>query len=94
MKLTLKVTTTDGAYVVNTTFANIVEWERKTKRLASDLARGIGYEDLAFLAWAAAKSAGITVPLIYDDYVKKLVDIDVEANETQNPIQPEPGATD
>jgi hypothetical protein len=94
MKLTLKVITTDDTYVVQTTFANVVEWERKTKRLASDLARGIGYEDLAFLAWAAAKSAGITVPLVYDDYVKKLVDIDVEANESQNPIQPEPGATD
>ena len=94
MKLTLHVTTQDNDYNVTTNFFNIIEWERKTKRLASDLARGIGYEDLAFLAWAAAKSAGITVPLIYDDYVKKLVDIDVEANETQNPIQPEPGATD
>ena len=93
MKLSLNVTTTDGAYKVQTTFANVVEWERKTKRLASDLARGIGYEDLAFLAWAAAKTAGITVPLLYDDYVKKLVDIDVESNETENPTLPEPGVT-
>lgn len=93
MKLSLNVTTTDGAYKVQTTFANVVEWERKTKRLASDLARGIGYEDLAFLAWSAAKTAGITVPLLYDDYVKKLVDIDVESNETENPTLPELGVT-
>jgi hypothetical protein len=93
MKLTLNVTTTDDRYEVTTTFANIIEWERKTKRQASDLARGIGYDDLAFLAWAASKTAGITVPLMYDDFVKKIVDLDVTSNEPQNPTPPEAGVT-
>ena len=93
MKLTLNVTTTDNNYEVTTIFANIVEWERKMKRQASDLARGIGYDDLAFLAWAAAKSAGITVPLVYDDFVKKIVALDVVDNEPQNPTPPEAGVT-
>jgi hypothetical protein len=93
MKLTLNVTTTDNHYEVTTIFANIVEWERKMKRQASDLARGIGYDDLAFLAWAAAKSAGITVPLVYDDFVKKIVELDVISNEPQNPTPPEAGVT-
>jgi len=93
MKLTLNVTTTDNNYEVTTIFANIVEWERKMKRQASDLARGIGYDDLAFLAWAASKSAGVTVPLMYDDFVKKIVALDVVDNEPQNPTPPEAGVT-
>jgi|DEB19_MinimDraft_2_1074335.scaffolds.fasta_scaffold150984_2 hypothetical protein len=93
MKLTLNVTTTDNNYEVTTIFANIVEWERKMKRQASDLARGIGYDDLAFLAWAASKSAGVTVPLVYDDFVKKIVALDVVDNEPQNPTPPEAGVT-
>jgi len=63
------------------------------KRQASDLARGIGYDDLAFLAWAASKSAGVTVPLVYDDFVKKIVALDVVDNEPQNPTPPEAGVT-
>jgi hypothetical protein len=93
MKLTLKIVTTDNAYEVKTTFANVIEWERKMKRQASDLARGIGYDDLAFLAWSASKTSGVTVPLIYDDFVKKIVDLDVVNEEPQNPTPPEAGVS-
>lgn len=93
MKLTLKVKTTDNEYNVTTTFGNIIEWERKTKRQASDLARGIGYEDLAFLAYTASKTAGIAVPLIFDDFIKKIVELDVNDQQPENPTPPEAGAT-
>jgi hypothetical protein len=93
MKLTLKVTTTDQQYEVCTTFANIIQWERKSKRQASDLAKGIGYEDLAFFAFEASKTAGVTIPLMFDDFIKKIVEIDIVSNETENPTPPEPTAS-
>lgn len=91
MKITLSVDTGDGPQVVTTSFFNVVTWERKYKRPASQLAAGIAAEDLAFLAYEASKSAGITVPLIFDDYLKKIVALDVVSSEDQNPT--EPGAT-
>ena len=43
MQLTLKVIFIDGnAYEVDTNLMTIVNWERKYKRKASDMAAGIG----------------------------------------------------
>lgn len=94
MKLTLHVTTQDNDYNVTTSFFNIIEWERKTKRQASDLSKGIGYEDLAYLAYAASKTAGIIVPAVFDDFMKKIVDLEVVSDEPSNPTQPEAGVSD
>lgn len=91
MKITLSVDTGNGPETVTTTFFNVVTWERKFKRPASQLANGIAAEDLAFLAYEASKAAGITVPLVFDDYVKKIVSLDVVTSEDQNPTAP--GAT-
>ena len=90
MKLTLKVVQEGNAYEVTTSLANIIEWERKFKAKASSLANGIGMEDLAFLAWSAAKSSGVVVPLMFDDYVKRLEAIEVVSQETENPTNGEP----
>jgi hypothetical protein len=50
MKLTLSVRLADGeTYQVVTNLFVIISWERKFKRRASDLANGIGMEDLAFM---------------------------------------------
>lgn len=91
MKITMSVDTGSGPQTVTTTFFNVVTWERKYKRPASQLAAGIAAEDLAFLAYEASKTAGLTVPLVFDDYLKKIVSIDVVASEDQNPT--DPGAT-
>ena len=88
MKITLQVDTGNGPEIVTTTFWNVIAWERKTKRPASQLANGIGAEDLAFLAFEASKAAGITVPLVFDDYAKKIVSLEVVNQEDQNPTQP------
>lgn len=93
MRLTLNVTTQDGSYRVTTTLATIVEWERRFKRKASDLANGIGMEDLAFLAYESAKAAGIVVPIVFDDYIKTLVAVDPEGD-TANPTHAAPGDAD
>jgi len=55
MQLTLKVELPDNTYTVTTNLYVVVAWERKFKRKASDMANGIGIEDLAFLAFEASK---------------------------------------
>ena len=86
MKLNLHVTTNDGDdYTVTTNLYVVVAWERKYKRKASELSTGIGVEDLAFMAFESCKQSGITVPAVFDDYVKKLAAIEVVGEEPENP---------
>ena len=86
MKLTLKVDTGDGAYEVTTSLKNMVAWERKFKRKASELASGVGMEDLAFLAFEATKNAGIVCSPVFDDFIDSIVTLDVvEEEPTANP---------
>ena len=90
MQLTLKVTTDQTTYEVTTNLYVIIAWERKFKQKASNLATGVGLEDLAFMAFESCKVHGITVPAIFDDYVKKLVAIEVISDEPTNPIEEAP----
>jgi len=85
MKLTLKVETADTTYEVVTNLYVIVMWERKYKRKASEMAAGIGVEDLAFMAYEASKLNKIVVPTEFDTFVKNLVNIDVLNTEAPNP---------
>jgi hypothetical protein len=90
MQLTLKVTTDQTTYEVKTNLYVIIAWERKFKQKASNLATGVGLEDLAFMAFESCKIHGISVPAIFDDYVKKLVAIEVITDEPTNPIEEAP----
>lgn len=81
MQLHLKVTTNETTYDVSTNLGVIVAWERKYKRKASDMAQGVGIEDLAFLAYESAKHKKIVVPASFDDYISKLVNIEVVEQE-------------
>ena len=85
MQLTLKVTTDQTTYEVKTNLYVIIAWERKFKQKASNLATGVGLEDLAFMAFESCKVHCISVPAIFDDYVKKLVAIEVITDEPTNP---------
>lgn len=85
MKIDLKVTTEEGTYTVRTNLFVVVAWERKYKRKASELASGIGAEDLAYLAYEAAKQHGMVVPIVFDDYVKAIESIEVVGQEPENP---------
>jgi hypothetical protein len=44
-------------------------------------------EHLAFLAFEGAKQSGITVPAIFDDYIKKLVSVEPVGDEPVNPTE-------
>ena len=78
MQLTLKPVFKDGnSYEVQTNLMTIVLWERKYKRKASDMAAGIGVEDLAFMCYEASRSNGITVPANLDAFINSLTNIEV-----------------
>ena len=87
MKLSIKINTGEGDYVVETNLFHIVQLERKYKVKASDLASGISIEMLGYLAHEAAKQQGHNPPLVLDDFLKKLVTLDVLENEAANPIE-------
>jgi len=88
MQLKLKINTGEGEYEVSTNLYVIVTWERKFKRKASDLASGgIGMEDLAFMAYEATKQQGITVPAMFDDFIKRLITLEVVEAEGANPTE-------
>jgi hypothetical protein len=88
MKITLNVEQQDGqTYQVTTNLFSIVALERKFKIRASDLASGVAMEHLAFLAFEGAKQNGITVPAVFDDYIKKLVSVEVVGEDTANPTE-------
>jgi hypothetical protein len=78
MQLTLKPVFKDGnTYEVQTNLMTIVLWERKYKRKASDMAAGIGVEDLAYMCYEASRLNKITVPANLDLFIGSLKNIEV-----------------
>jgi hypothetical protein len=88
MKLMLEVRPVDGEpYTVETNLFTIVAVERKFKVQASSFAQGVSLEVLAFMAYEASKQAGVTVPAIFDDFIRKTESIDVVGEEPANPTE-------
>ena len=84
MQLKLKATLNVGTVnEVTTNLMTVVSWERKYKRKASEMAAGIGVEDLAYLCYEATRASGTTVPGTLDQFIALLASIDVL--ETQDP---------
>ena len=88
MQITMRVNIGDGDYTVSTNLYTIVMWERKYKRKISQISEGgIGMEDLSFMAHEASKQQGILVPLMLDDFIKKLIDLEVVDQPDANPTE-------
>lgn len=85
MKLKIRYVADGIDYEVTTTLATIVAWERRFKRKASEMAQAAGIEDLAYMAWEAAKAAKVVVPGSFDMFVEQLEEIDVIAEEAPRP---------
>jgi len=86
MKLTLRVDQGDGPIEVSTNLFTIVAWERRFKTKASKIADGIGMEDLAFMAHQALQQNGVVVPVVLDDFIKKLIVLEVVDTEADTPF--------
>lgn len=82
MKLTLEVTPAEGSpYRVTTNLFTIIATERRFKIRASEFANGIGLEHLAYMAYEASKSAGVAVPMVFDDFVQKTAAVEIVDDE-------------
>ena len=84
MKLTIRFDIGEGPAVITTTLATLVAWERRFKMKTSDLADNFGMEDMAFMAWHSAKTQtdhGQSIPVEFDSFVNRLVDIEIVNNE-------------
>ena len=90
MKLTIRIDIGEGPIDVETNLFVTVLWERKYKRKASDLAQGVGAEDLAFMAHEAMKLAKINVPMMLDDFIRKIVSLEVVETQSANPTREAP----
>lgn len=91
MKLKLDVVFLDGQSAkVETNLWVITQWERKYRTKVSAIAEGIGAEDLAYMAYVACQQQGITVPIVFDDFVKTLDAVNVLDSEPDNPTHGAP----
>ena len=90
MKITLAVDMGDGPIEVTTNLYVVVQYERKFKRKASDMANGVGAEDLLYLAYESCKLHGVTVPVSFDDFIRKCHSVEVVSEEPENPTQEPP----
>ena len=84
MKLQLEITHAGTTQRCETSLQVLVEWERKYKKRAGDLAAGFALEDLAFMAYASLKRAGQTVG-DFESWLQKLDDVQVLGGEDSNP---------
>ena len=76
MKITLEVKTTEGEETILTALVpDFIIWERHSKRKISDLASGIGMEDLAFLAYSVLKRNG-TILKPFDVWINSVENIE------------------
>jgi hypothetical protein len=85
MNLTIRVTRNGETYDVTTNLYVTVQWERKYKARASDLATGVSMEALAYMAYEASKLNNVVVPVAFDDFVKSVENLEVVDNEPGNP---------
>lgn len=91
MKITIALDMGDhGRHEVATNLWVVTQWERKFRRKASDLAQGIGVEDLLYLGFEACKVYQIPVPAAFDDFIKRVHNVEVVNNEPENPTEAAP----
>jgi hypothetical protein len=96
MKLTIRFDIGYGPATITTTLATLVAWERKFKMKTSDLADNFGMEDMAFMAWHSAKvqtDHGQSIPVEFDSFVNKLVEIEIVSTASTNPTKADHTAT-
>ena len=96
MKLTIRFDIGYGYATITTTLATLVAWERRFKMKTSDLADNFGMEDMAFMAWHTAKSQtdhGQAIPVEFDSFINKLVEIEIVGSANANPTKAAPTVT-
>ena len=71
---------------------DFIAWERHAKRRMSDLADGLGMEDMAFLAWSALRRRSSEPRPPFDVWIQHLSDLEFLEDEPPTPTKPEASA--
>lgn len=91
MQISIEVDLGDGPFIVQTNLWVQIQWERKFKTKMSELANGVGMEDIAYMAFEACKTTGVVVPAVFDDFLRRAKSVElVEANA---PVPTDPAPT-
>lgn len=81
MQIKLNIKTTNGEEMdVTAIVPDFVAWERHSKRKTSDLATGVGIEDMAYLAYSAIKRSGENVKP-FDGWLQNIATIEMQDDE-------------
>ena len=85
MKLTLKLKIVDSEETTLTALVpDFIAWERYTKRPISELADGMGMEDMAYMAYCVLRRSGANL---------KPFDLWINSLESVDPVAENPKAT-
>ena len=88
----LTITTTTETYEVRTNPTAFLSWEKRFDKMFTQTANGISMTEIYGLGYEATKAAGKVVPAKFEDWVKDLVDVDIDVAETENPTDAAPSA--
>lgn len=86
MQFTIRFQTDGDPVDVITTPWVVMLWERRYKTKATRIGtEGLGIEDLAYMAWEAAKCAGVVVPINFDGFAQNVRSIEVMTDDEARP---------
>lgn len=88
----LTITTKTETYEVRTTPQANMAWETRFSKSMSDMANGISMTEIYGMAYEATKAAMKVVPAKFEDWIKDLVDVDIDMDEPENPTDAAPSA--
>jgi len=88
----LTITTTSETYEVRLSPAAQVAWEKRFSKSLSELGSGVSMTELFGMGYEGTRYAGKTVPAKFEDWIEQLVDIDIDAGDTENPTDAAPSA--
>jgi hypothetical protein len=67
-------------------------WETRFSKSMQDMANGISMTEIYGMAYEATKAAMKVVPAKFEEWVKDLVDVDIDMDEPENPTDAAPSA--
>lgn len=92
VNITYSVVLKDGTFEVETTFDAWCSWEDKFNRSRVDQSYTLKLRDHAWVIWRSCMARDITVPINFEDFLKKIESIDVVSEKKARPTKPAPTA--
>ncbi len=89
-KIKLTIETKTETYEVIATPEALSNWETRFDKMLSDMANGISMTEIYGMGYEATKAAMKVVPAKFEEWIKDLVDVDIDILEPENPTEAAP----